>query len=555
MRKIIDSIIKSLGDFFKNLSRRDRVRLVVLAIVIIVLSIVVTSVLGRTTYATLYTGLDAAKSGEIIAELDGLGVPYKIEGTSTILVDEKQVAQVRMQLATMGYGVSNGFTYDTYSSVADGFGKTDLEKQAGLVWQTQDDVRRQLLTMDKVRDCLVKIYIPDKSAFVLTKNDEVASASVTLDLKPGTTLSDSEVMAIASTVSAGTSVPIESISIVDTTMKPYTIGMSNESNSATDLSNQLDLEARVRSDLETQVIALLSPVFGADKVRVSVGVRLNFDDESVHSVEFAPPVEDQLEGLVISMSELYEYSTDSTTGGVVGTDENGLGVPEYPYGTDDGYDYRHIARDINYEINETITEITKAKATIDDLSIAVLLDSTAIDADYTENVHNLVVNAIGVGSNYISVERLPFQTSGNFDAEIELQEAALKRMQLMEIVKLALKALVILIIVIAAISFLRTLLRGILKRDEPALIAAGVPVGSIGEGGYDYMADDDLSPDMFDEFDVDDEGRPIRSKRVIPEIDIDLSGKSDAILQLEKFIDKDSKAIAQLLRNWLIEDE
>ena len=550
--------MKSLGDFFKNLSKRDRIRLVVLAAVIIVLSIVVTSVLGRTTYATLYTGLDAAKSGEIIAELDGLGIPYRIEGANTILIDENQVAQVRMQLATMGYGVSDGFTYDIYSTYADGFGKTDLEKQSALAWQNGQHIRQQLNTMDEINDSLVIINIPDKSAFVLNNNTEVASASVTLDLKSGVTLTNDKVMAIASVVSAGAAVPIENISIVDKSMKLYTIGGGDSSSSTNDLSYQLDLEARVRSDLETQVIALLSPVFGADRVRASVGVTLNFDDESVHSVEFAPPVEDQLEGLAISMSELYEYSTDSTTGGVVGTDENGLGVPEYPYGTDEGYDYRHIARDINYEINETVTEITKAKATIDDLSIAVLLDSTAIDADYTENVRNLVVNAIGVGSNYISVERLPFQTNSSFDAEIEQQEAALKRVQLMEIVELVLKALVILIIVIAAISFLRTLLRGIFKRDEPVLAVAGVPVGTIGEGGgYEYMADDDLSSEMFNEIIEDDDGQPVivRKKRVVPEIDIDLSGKTDTMIQLEKFIDKDSKAIAQLLRNWLVDDE
>ena len=545
MRKIIDSILKSLGDFFKNMSRRDRIRLAVLAVVIVVLSIVVTSVLGRTTYATLYTGLDAAKSGEIISELDGLGIPYKIEGTSTILVDEKQVSQVRMQLATMGYGVSNGFTYELMS-MAEGFGRTDLEKQAAILAQTQENVRQQLLTMEKVDDCLVKIHVPDTSAFVLSKSTEVASASVTLILRSGATLTDSEVAAIANIVSAGTSVPIENVAIVDRSMRLYTVG-GNDMPSSNDLSYQLDLEARVRSVLESQVIALLSPVFGADRVRVSVGVTLNFDDTSIHSVEFAPPVEDQLEGLVISMSELYEYSTDSTSGGVVGTDENGLGIPEYPYGSDDGYDYRHIARDVNYEINELVTQTKKARGTIRDLSIAVLLDSTAIDADYTGNVQSLVVNAVGVNSNYITVERLPFQTVGSFDAEIERQEAALKRVQNLEVVELILKAVVILFIAIAAISFLRTLLRGFIKQEEPVLAVAGVPVGSIGEG-FDYVADEDISNTLFTE--NRDIGRDAGR-----DVDIDLSGKSEGVMQLEKFIDKDSKAIAQLLRNWLVEDD
>ena len=527
-----------MSEFFKNLSRRDKIRLAVLAAVIITLSIVVTAVLGRTIYATLYTGLDAAKSGEIIAELDGLGVPYKIEGSSTILVDEKQVAQVRMQLATMGYGVSEGFSYDLLG-MAEGFGKTDLEKQAALLAQTQEHVRQQLLTMDKVDDCLVMINLPDKSAFVLNNSTEVASASVTLVLRSGATLSDPEVAAIANIVSAGTSVPIENIAIADRSMKLYSVG-GNDMNSTTDLSYQLDLKERVRSELEAQVIALLTPVFGADKVRASVGVTLNFDDESINSVEFAPPVEDQLEGLAISMHELYEYTTDQTAGGPVGTDENGLGVPEYPYGSDDGYNYRHIARDINYEINEIVTQITKAKATIKDLSISVLVDSTAIEIDYTDNVQNLVVNAIGVNANYVTVERLPFQTDSSFDAEIERQEAALKRMQTMDIIQLVLKAVVILFIIIAVVSFLRTLLRGFIKpEEEPMLIGGGTPVTTIGDG-FELIDDVDLAGMIYPD---------------APGVDIDLSGKSEGIIQLEKFIDKDSKAIAQLLRNWLVEDD
>ncbi|NLB28870.1 MAG: flagellar M-ring protein FliF, partial [Clostridiales bacterium] len=279
MRKIIDSILKTLSGFWAKLARKDKIRLAVLAGVIVALSIIVTAVLGRTTYGTLYTGLDAAKAGEIIAELDSMGIAYKTEGTSTILVPEEDVTRTRMQLAAMGYGVSDGFSYDLYS-LAEGFGKTDLEKQAALLWQTEYNVREQLLTMEKIQNCLVKIYLPDTSSFVLNSNDDVASASVTLVLKSGAALSNDDVNAIAHIVSGGTSVPVENISIVDNTAKLYTVG-DGDASSAIALSDQLDLEARVRSDLESQVIALLTPVFGDGKVLASVGVTLNFDDESI----------------------------------------------------------------------------------------------------------------------------------------------------------------------------------------------------------------------------------------------------------------------------------
>lgn len=542
MRKIVDSILKSLSEFFKKMSKRDRIRLAVLAGVIIALSIIIAAVLGRTTYETLFaaSALDSASSGQVINELDTLQVKYKVESTGAIMVEEGTATQLRMQLATLGYGTSNGFSYELYGGMVEGFGKTDLEKQSGLLAQTQQNVRQQLNTMEKIQDCLVLINLPDTSSFVLSTSDEVASAAVQLVLKQGATLTDSEVSAIAHLVSAGTSVPIENISITDKNMKLYNVGSGgNEATSTSEWTYQIDTEAYYREKLENQVLALLTPVFGSDKIRVSVGLTLNFDDVEIQSVEFAPPVEDQLEGLVISMSELYEYTTDYTAGGIVGTDENGLGVPEYPYGTDDGYNYRHIARDVNYEINETVKSIKEAKATIKDLSISVLVDSKSIESDYTENVQNLVVNAIGVNSNYVTVERLPFQTDASFAEEIARQEAALKRQHLLMILELVLKAVLILIAILAVVSFLRTLLKGFIKQEEPVLAAAGVPVGTIGEG-IEYISDDDLSDVLYS-------GEE--------ESDIDLSGKTENIANLEKFIDKDSKAIAQLLRNWLIDEE
>lgn len=533
MRKLIDSALKALSEFWKKLGKREKIRLIILAAVIIILAIVVAVVLGRTTYAVLYTNLDAATAGDVIAELDGLGVTYKTEGVGTILVPEEQVSQVKMQIASLGY-FSGGFDYDLFAD-SSGFGVTDFQLRKQDLQLTEYKVRQQLLTLSKIYDCLVQIYLPETSSFVLSKNDEEqASASVTLKLKSGMTLDQSEVNAIAYVVAGGTNIPVENVIIVDDAARHYTMGEEDSFGSG-NLSSQLELEKQARTELESTVISLLSPVFGSGKVKASVGLTLNFDDESVQSIELSPPVDGSEEGIVISMEELYEYTRDSTAGGVVGTDSNGIGTPEYPYGSDEGYDYRYIAKTVNYEVDQIITEIQKAKGTIKSLSIAVLIDSEAIDEDYTEIVRDLVVNAIGVNSNYVSVARLPFQGDSEFDIAKAEQDKAARQNQILEIVKLILQASIVVLLILAVFYFLRTILKAVLPEKEPEPVPTDGPAS--GEAGdlIDYIASDAELRESLD--------------------DIELSSKNDVVEQLGKIIDKDSKAIAQLLRNWLTDEE
>jgi flagellar M-ring protein FliF len=262
-------------------------------------------------------------------------------------------------------------------------------------------------------------------------------------------------------------------------------------------------------------------------------VELNFDDESVSTVEFAPPVEGETEGLIISLHELYETSREGEdAAGVPGTDTNGMGTVEYPYGDlEEGEYYRQVVRDINYEINETRSQLEKAKGAVKSLSIAILLNNTAIVDDYSASVRNLVANAIGVTDNYISVERLPFQEDSAISDLIDEQEAFMRSMWLREIIVTVIKALVIVFLVLSLFSLIRRIVGIAVPRGEKLS-----PVG----GDINYLAGDTAALDEA------------MISSLYP--DIDLSKKSEGIAQLEKFIDRDPAAVAQLLRNWLTDD-
>ncbi|MCL2496134.1 MAG: hypothetical protein FWF04_01805, partial [Clostridiales bacterium] len=303
-------------------------------------------------------------------------------------------------------------------------------------------------------------------------------------------------------------------------------------------------------------------------VRVAVSLALNFDKESVSSVVFAPPVEGETDGIVVSMQELYESTRfGGQAGGVPGTDTNGvnnLGTPEYPYlPLQDDQLYGKVLREMNFEINETRTEIERAQGSISDLSIGVLLDSANVEGDYTENVISLVAQAVGVSSRYVSVQALPFQLSGSDVARtLESQNDFMTRMERLDLIRLGILAIALLLLALLVFSFIRTVLRAF---TPPALAALG-PGASI---DYISMEENILLPEAAREMRAGEmelgesghmegmgmEGMEMSEEKATEaEKEIPVSTKSDTVNQLEKFIDRDPEAVAQLLRNWLSDE-
>jgi flagellar M-ring protein FliF len=288
----------------------------------------------------------------------------------------------------------------------------------------------------------------------------------------------------------------------------------------------------VKETIVEQVMSLLTPVFGADNVSASANVVLNFDKETVVSSDFDTPKEDSDNGLVVSMEELYEMAQgDGGAEGTAGTDSNGIGISEYVYEDANIEDFRTISRTINYELNETQTQIEKQQGNIEKISVAVLLNSDTYEEDYAESISNLVSKAIGVENDSISVESMPFKMTedeSDISGIFEEQASLLESLKNKELVKTLIISLTIVVLFLIFFLLLRSMLKGrISPQSQLALQGAGIP-------GINLEGEDNGQVDVIEEL-------------MSP-------GKSQRIESIEKFIDKDPAAAAQLLRNWLSDD-
>jgi flagellar M-ring protein FliF len=476
---------------FKSLSSGQKTRLVVLVMLVAAIIVTASVFLNRKSYGVLYSGMEAADAGEVIGLLNEMGVDAKSQGTDTILVESSKVDSVRMELAAEGYPKS-GYDFDIFA-MASGLGTTDVEKSVYLQFQLQENLRQSILSFSEVEEAVVNLSLAQEDAFVLSHDEIPATASVILTLREGTVLTNAKARTIAEVLTSIRGLKVENIRIMDSQMNLY--DLTEEEDDYTVVADRLSLKGAVQDGLKEQVVNLLTPIFGQDGIYAAVNATLAFDDETQESTVFNPPVEGMDEGLVVSLQELAEtVKGDAATNEVTGTESNGTGVSSYPdVTTDENTVYGKTTREANYELNEIKTQITRAKGYISDLSVSVILDSSVLEEDYTENVRNLVANAIGVDIGRITVERLPFlrlDTSTDVSAALEAQKEMLAATTQAQLIKTLITAGTVIIVFLLLLAALRTLKRPIkpAKEEEPA-----APDWGQGDGGY-------YAPVYYDEY-------------------------------------------------------
>jgi flagellar M-ring protein FliF len=535
LKKTTDKIL----GYFKGLEKGQRTRFFVFTTLAIVILIAASIFLNQKSYTVLYSGMDPADAGEMLGVLEDMGINAKAEGSNTILVESSQADTVRMQLAAEGYPKS-GFNFDIFSN-ASGLGMTDMEKRVYYQFQLQDNLSKVIKKLDKVDDAVVNISLAQESAFVLSENEKPASASVLLKLKENQFISPGEVRAIAELVAKSVSgLSVDDVRIVDSNMKLYTL---EEEDAYSNLGTQLELQQQVKQTLQQQVISLLVPVFGEKSVLAEVNVTLDFDKQTTETVAFSPPVEGSTEGLAVSMKELAETVKGDNAGSVAGIDANGANsttsYPELTGGEDSVYN--KVSRETNLELNETRTNIENAQGRIRDLSVAVVIDSSEMEDDYRENVRSLVANAIGVASDRVSVEMLPFLKLDNASEDQNIVNAFNDQKDMLDIASRASTARLLIMVGAAVLSFviLIVAMLSLRKKSEPVYEAE---VGSM----FDYTSGEDVFPESISD---------LLSQQAPPGAISEIKDVQDANLsQLGDYVERRPEAVAQLLRNWLSDE-
>jgi len=251
---------------------------------------------------------------------------------------------------------------------------------------------------------------------------------------------------------------------------------------------------------------------------------------------FAPPVDGMETGIPIAWKELYENigSGVDVAQGEPGLDENG-GAPSYIEDAQLGTDsvYEKISKEVNAEINETKRMVEYAQGAMTDLSISVMIPADEEGEDYTAQIRNLAASAVGCDVRYVTVERLPFQNTTVLTEATETYTTISQQAERYQLIRLLIIIAAIILVVVLLLIALRTVLKTF--KPDPEVVETAA-VGEENEYAVDIAVPGKRSGPIASI--ADDVESAIR----VP------------LFQVQDFIDKNPESVAQLLRNWLMDD-
>jgi len=374
----------------------------------------------RVSYVPLFTGLDPNQAHTIVESLGQQNVPYQLgAGGTSILVPEERLHELRIMVA--GEGLYNtGIGFELFDEAR--LGLTDFERRINYQRALQEELRRTIAAYPEVHEVRVHLVLPERSVFA--QRESMATASITLRLRPFRSLSTEQVRGMVYLVAL--SVPnlkTENITIVDVGGSILTQGLNlGEKGMKPTLARQGELKRAFENEIESRLLAMLERLYGPGGAVAIVTAELNFDEQSVTRIVY------DATGQVVRSEQVTEENFVGPAGQAGGVAGAGSNVPTYPTGqnSEGTSTYTRTEANRQFEIGTTQTTTVTAPGQVVRLSAAVTVNGELSDAQ-SSGLAEIVRAAIGYDQargDSIRIAAMPFNRTHIERAEQEMAEMA-----------------------------------------------------------------------------------------------------------------------------------
>jgi flagellar M-ring protein FliF len=348
----MNPILQMFSNAWKNfnaLGTTKKISLGVVAAVAVLGIIGVVYYTGQVDYRVLFSNLTSEDASSIVSKLQEKKIPYQISASgNTISVPADQVAETRLELAASGLPQGGGVGFEIFDKKM--MGATEFEQQLNYRRALQGELSRTINSLDEIASSRVHIVIPKDSLFI--EQQKKPTASVTIKLKGGRTLQQSQIEGIAHLVASSVEgLNAEDVMVVDS--QGNILSKNKSGSRLTNLSNsQVEYQRNVEKDLAAQIKSMLENVVGPGKAVVRVAADIDFRVMEKTEETFDP------ESSVVRSSQK-QAEKQMGTGAAAGTPQQEK--------TDEL---------INYEINKVTSKTVMPVGEVKKLSIAVMVDGT-----------------------------------------------------------------------------------------------------------------------------------------------------------------------------------
>ncbi len=372
-------------------------------------------------FQLLYSNLAAEDAAAIVDDLKTQKIPYELGANGTIVrVPSNKVHELRLQLAAKGLPEGGEVGMELFEDSS--LGMTEFVQKLNYQRALEGELMRTIKSLDSISQARVHLVIPEENIFLREKPK--GKASITLKIKPGRTLSESQVQGIVHLVSGSVKgIAPENVAVVD--MKGNILsGDQKSSREAMMTGSNYKHKRNLEMEFENSITNMLESALGKGKVIARVTARLNFD-----KVERTEEIYDPESQVIRSEQRATEAVVGAVPPGGVPGVQALLPTGQTPGGKAGNAAKRNNEKQtLNYEINKVIRRITKPTGGLTNLSVSVMVDGTLDpEANYKPRTPeematylDLVKRAVGYNAqrgDKIKVENV------QFDKTLQLQEA------------------------------------------------------------------------------------------------------------------------------------
>lgn len=519
-------------EWWSRFTTKQRTLIVMVISAVVLTLVIIVTVLNRPKYALLVKCEDIAQASEVNTLLTEEDYTFHVseDGLEFEVLESQHSDAVFLlganNIPSVGYGIEN--------VINNGFSTTESDKQrAYLLYQEKYLEDHMLELFSAVKSADVTLHIPDSTG-LLSDAGEESYATVVLELRDEFSADNAAYLARAIATGIGNTTT-DNIVIMDTNGNLLFTADENYIVSEDTATDHFTVKSEAERVVNAQVKQALIGTNLFDRVEVVSNLVLDFSTSSTTEHEYSP-TEGQDQG-VLSSAETFSSNSQSGVGGIPGTDSNG---EETTYVLEDDGRTNSATMESVYKYlpNERITTRETPAGLVDysQSSIAVtafsyniireadvkaqgLLDGvtweeyqlanagrTKLEVD--EDMIDVVARATGVSSSNVAI--IAYSENMFFDDDSGLGIKATDILQIL---------LIIIILALLAFVVIRSM-RGEKHEEEEEELS----VETLLQSTTDVL--EDITPEAENE-----------TKKLV-----------------DRFVEENPEAAANLLRNWLNED-
>lgn len=530
--KMLDGLKKfweKITTWWNNFTSKQKTIIIAIAAGVLVALVILYAVLTAPNYVPFEQCASTTEASQIADILKENGYHYKVSDDGLLIkVAKKEISTARLTLAGSGI-ITQGYTIE--EALSGSFTVTEADKNKKYKKYMQDEFEDSLVqAFPAIKSAIVTLNIPENDGTLLSK-DEEPGAVVYLNIEGDFTTENAAFLAKAMATALGCK-DTNNICIMDSDANMLFCGEDSTSGVGT-ASSQLGVKNDAETVLNNGVKKVLAGTGVFGDIRVTSNLVIDFSTTETTTHDYTP-ADGQSQGL---LSERSSYTEESSGGGggVPGTDSNSETTYYYQ---DNSYSNSTIEELYEkYLPNEKIvnTQVPAGRVKYNESSLAVsstnfiiikeddvkkqgLLDgitweeykeanSARTPVAITDEMLSLASDASGIPEDQITIVA--------FDENFFVDSEGLG-LDINNVIQIA---LIVIILGLLAVVVLKSM-RGDKAAEEPEELSVETLLQSNPEPQLD---------------------------------DIELEEVSETRKMIEKFVDENPEAVANLLRNWLNE--